>query len=102
MPSSARKKKRGTELIFVEGGSTDNTYETIEQFIAEHPERRCHLLRQTGKGKGDAVRLGFAQANGDVLMIMDSDLTVPPEDLPRFVEVLLSGKGDFANGSFFF
>ena len=90
---------RGTELIFVEGGSTDNTYETIEQAIAEHPERRCQLLRQTGKGKGDAVRLGFAQANGDVLMILDSDLTVPPEDLPRFLEVLLSGKGDFANGS---
>jgi len=90
---------RGTELIFVEGGSTDNTYETIEQAIAEHPERRCQLLRQTGKGKGDAVRLGFAHANGDVLMILDSDLTVPPEDLPRFVEVLCSGKGDFANGS---
>jgi SAM-dependent methyltransferase len=90
---------RGTELIFVEGGSTDDTYETIERAIAEHPERRCQLLRQTGKGKGDAVRLGYAHANGDILMILDSDLTVPPEDLPRFVDVLRSGKGDFANGS---
>jgi SAM-dependent methyltransferase len=90
---------RGTELVFVEGGSTDNTYETIERTIAEHPERRCQLLRQTGTGKGDAVRLGFARANGEVLMILDSDLTVPPEDLPRFLEVLCSGKGDFANGS---
>ncbi len=89
----------GMELIFVEGGSTDNTRETIEKAIAEHPERRCQLLLQTGKGKGDAVRLGFEHANGDILMILDSDLTVPPEDLPRFVEVLCSGKGDFANGS---
>ncbi len=90
---------RGTELVFVEGGSSDNTYEAIEREMANHPERRCQLLRQTGKGKGDAVRLGFAHAAGDVLLILDSDLTVPPEDLPRFLDVLLSGKGDFANGS---
>ena len=89
----------GTELIFVEGGSTDNTFETIEQAIAEHPERRCLLLKQSGQGKGDAVRLGFAHASGDVLMILDSDLTVPPEDLPRFLDVLVSGKADFVNGS---
>jgi ubiquinone/menaquinone biosynthesis C-methylase UbiE len=88
-----------TELIFVEGGSTDDTYEAIEREIAAHPERRCLLLRQEGEGKGDAVRLGFARAGGDVLAILDCDLTVPPEDLPRFVEVLRSGKGDFANGS---
>lgn len=89
----------GTELIFVEGGSTDNTFEVIEQAIAEHPERRCFLLKQSGQGKGDAVRLGFAHATGDVLMILDSDLTVSPEDLPRFLEVLVSGKADFVNGS---
>jgi glycosyltransferase involved in cell wall biosynthesis len=89
---------RGTELIFVEGGSSDNTYEVIENAIAAHPERNSKLFKQTGKGKGDAVRLGFAKATGDILMILDADLTVPPEDLPRFVEVLTSGKGDFANG----
>jgi glycosyltransferase involved in cell wall biosynthesis len=89
----------GTEMIFVEGGSTDETYEVIERFIAEHPERRCKLLRQSGKGKGDAVRLGFQHATGEVLMILDSDLTVPPEDLPIFLEVLTSGKADFANGT---
>ncbi|MCA1631646.1 MAG: bifunctional class I SAM-dependent methyltransferase/glycosyltransferase family 2 protein [Acidobacteria bacterium] len=89
----------GVELIFVEGGSTDDTYEVIEREMAAHPERRCLLLRQEGEGKGDAVRLGFAHAAGDVLAILDCDLTVPPEDLPRFVEVLRSGKGDFANGS---
>ncbi|MBI3976733.1 MAG: glycosyltransferase [Chloroflexi bacterium] len=88
----------GTELIFVEGHSRDNTYETIERAIAEHPRRRSRLFRQTGKGKGDAVRLGFARASGDVLMILDADLTVRPEDLPRFYEVLRSGKGEFVNG----
>jgi glycosyltransferase involved in cell wall biosynthesis len=89
---------RGTELVFVEGHSNDDTYSAIEKAIADHPERQCMLLRQTGMGKGDAVRLGFANASGEILMILDADLTVPPEDLPRFYEVLVSGKGDFANG----
>lgn len=89
---------RGTELVFVEGHSTDDTYATIEREIARHPDRRCRLLRQTGKGKGDAVRLGFAEASGDVLMILDADLTVAPEDLPRFLNALRSGKGEFING----
>ena len=56
------------------------------------------LLRQTGKGKADAVRLGFANATGEVLIILDADLTVAPEDLPRFYEAWLTGKGDFING----
>lgn len=89
---------RGTELIFVEGHSSDDTYAVIEKTIADHPERRCKLLRQTGKGKGDAVRLGFANAEGEVLMILDADLTVPPEDLPRFLAVLQEGKAEFVNG----
>jgi ubiquinone/menaquinone biosynthesis C-methylase UbiE len=88
----------GTELVFVEGHSRDDTYSVIEQEITKHPERRCTLLQQTGVGKGDAVRLGFANASGDMLMILDADMTVPPEDLPRFYEVLRSAKGDFANG----
>ncbi len=88
----------GTELIFVEGNSTDDTYATIEQAIRDNPDRDIKLLRQPGKGKGDAVRWGFAHAAGDVLMILDADLTVPPEDLPRFYEVLASGKGEFVNG----
>jgi len=89
---------RGTELVFVEGHSTDDTYARIEREIAQRPERTSQLLRQTGKGKGDAVRLGFAQAKGDVLMILDADLTVAPEDLPRFLSALCSGKGEFING----
>lgn len=88
----------GTELIFVEGHSSDDTYGAIEREIAAHPQRPARLLRQTGRGKGDAVRLGFSVARGDVLMILDADLTVPPEDLPRFYDALQSGKGEFVNG----
>jgi len=88
----------GTELVFVEGHSRDDTYATIERERARRPERRAQLLRQEGRGKGDAVRLGFAHAHGDVLMILDADLTVAPEDLPRFLNALISGKGELING----
>lgn len=66
--------------------------------IASHPEIKCVVLKQTGVGKGDAVRAGFDAASGDILMILDADLTVPPEDLPRFYHSLVSGKGEFING----
>jgi SAM-dependent methyltransferase len=89
---------RETELIFIEGGSTDNTYEAIEKAIVDNPHRPAKLLRQTGTGKGDAVRLGFKKAQGDILMILDADLTVSPEDLPRFYEALYRGKAEFVNG----
>jgi glycosyltransferase involved in cell wall biosynthesis len=88
----------GTEIVFVEGHSSDETYATAEAAIATRPQRRAKLLRQTGRGKGDAVRLGFTAAGGDVLMILDADLTVAPEDLPRFYDALVSGKGEFVNG----
>jgi len=88
----------GIELIFVEGHSRDDTYAAIEREIAAHPTTPSLLLRQTGIGKADAVRLGFSKANGDILMILDADLTVPPEDLPRFYDALVSGKGEFING----
>ncbi|PKN53117.1 MAG: glycosyl transferase [Deltaproteobacteria bacterium HGW-Deltaproteobacteria-13] len=89
---------RETELIFVEGGSTDDTYSVIQKAIANNPQRVAKLLRQSGKGKGDAVRLGFNQSRGDILMILDADLTVPPEDLPRFYDALQRGKAEFING----
>ena len=89
---------KNSELVFVEGHSSDNTYETIEHNIEKFPKRNCKLFRQTGKGKGDAVRLGFDKAKGDILMILDADMTVPPEDLSRFFEALVSGKGEFING----
>src|ERR1700735_2283580 len=85
----------GTELIFVEGHSKDDTYGAIEREIAQRRPAGVKLFRQTGKGKGDAVRLGFANATGDVLMILDADLTVRPEDLPRFYAAWREGKGDF-------
>jgi len=88
----------GTEIVFVEGHSTDNTYEAVEKAIKMNPEKKCRLFRQPGKGKGDAIRLGFEMAEGDILLILDADLTVPPEDLSRFVEALISGKGEFING----
>lgn len=89
---------RETELIFVEGGSTDGTYSAVEKAIKDNPHRLIKLLRQTGVGKGDAVRLGFQHAQGDILMILDADLTVPPEDLPRFYNALHKGRAEFVNG----
>lgn len=88
-----------TEIIFVEGHSSDGTLEECERVKSAHPERDITVLVQNGRGKGDAVRKGFAHAKGDVLMILDADLTVPPEDLPKFFESLTSGKGEFVNGS---
>ena len=87
-----------TEIIFVEGNSSDDTYEEIERAIKNHPELDIHLYKQSGKGKGDAVRLGFEKANGDILMILDADITVPPEDLPRFFSLMANGTAEFVNG----
>ncbi|MGD0021119.1 MAG: glycosyltransferase [Smithellaceae bacterium] len=87
----------GTELIFVEGNSTDDTFGTIQKAIEDNPQKLAKLFRQKGQGKGDAVRLGFKQAAGDILMILDADLTVPPEDLPRFYDVIAQGKAEFLN-----
>lgn len=88
----------GTELIFVEGHSTDDTAQVIEAALERHPHRNAKLLRQPGKGKADAVRLGFQVASGDILMILDADITVSPEELPRFYQALVSGTGEFING----
>ncbi len=88
-----------TELIFVEGHSRDGTLEECERVKEKYKERDITVLVQDGKGKGDAVRKGFAHAKNDVLMILDADLTVAPEDLPKFFEAIVSGKGEFINGS---
>jgi ubiquinone/menaquinone biosynthesis C-methylase UbiE len=89
---------RETEIVFVEGHSRDDTYAAIEREIAAHPSTPSLLLKQPGIGKADAIRAGFEKASGDIFMILDADLTVPPEDLPRFYEALVSGKGEFING----
>ncbi len=88
-----------TELIFVEGGSSDDTRGEIERQIERHPDRDIKLVAQPGRGKGDAVRAGFAAARHDVLMILDGDLSVRPEDLPKFYRALVEGRGEFINGS---
>lgn len=88
-----------TELIFVEGHSEDGTFEECERVKTKYSQRDIKVLVQDGKGKGDAVRKGFSHARNDVLMILDADLTVPPEDLPKFFEAIVSGKGEFINGS---
>jgi SAM-dependent methyltransferase len=86
------------EIIFVDGHSTDGTPEEIQRVMAAYSGRDIRFLVQDGTGKGDAVRKGFAQAKGDILMILDADLTVPPEDLPKFYDAIASGKGEFING----
>ena len=88
----------GTELIFVEGHSTDDTGQEIQREIERHPGRAMSTSSRPGTGKGDAVRLGFAQAADDMLMILDADLTVPPEELPTLLEALASGRAEFVNG----
>ncbi|WP_315757175.1 MULTISPECIES: bifunctional class I SAM-dependent methyltransferase/glycosyltransferase family 2 protein [unclassified Bradyrhizobium] len=87
------------EIIFIEGHSRDGTYEEMERVRQAFPDHDIKLMRQPGKGKADAVFTAFDAARGDVLMILDADLTMPPEQLPKFFEALRSGKGEFINGS---
>jgi len=86
------------EFIFVEGHSGDNTYEEMLRVKAAYPDKEIEVFVQSGKGKGNAVREGFEAATGDILMILDADLTTPPEELPKFYEALRNNKGEFING----
>lgn len=88
-----------TELVFVEGGSNDGTREEIEHHLGSRADIDLRLIGQPGTGKGDAVRAGFAVARNDVLMILDGDLSVAPEELPKFYDALVEGRGEFINGS---
>jgi len=87
------------EIIFVEGHSKDGTIEECNRVKEKYSQRDIKVMVQDGKGKGDAVRKGFSHAKNDILMILDADLTVPPEDLPKFFNAIASGKGEFINGS---
>lgn len=86
------------EIIFVEGWSQDDTYEEIERVIEKYSYKDIKLYKQPGKGKADAVHFGFSKATGDILMILDADLTVAPEDLLKFYAVIKEDKAEFING----
>lgn len=103
-----------TEVIYVDGNSNDGTVEEISRIMSKYgPEKNIRLIHQVPPGhedgqghgrmlrlgKGDAVRKGFAEARGDILMVLDADLTVMPEELPRFYEAIVSGKAEFINGT---
>ena len=89
----------GTEIIFIEGHSKDNTWEEIQRVAGKNPGRRIKCLKQKSKGKGGAVREAFAAATGDLLFILDADLTMPPEVLPKYHAVIETGKAEFVNGT---
>jgi len=88
------------EIIFIEGGSNDATWWAIQNAARDYRGQfTIRTIQQTGKGKGDAVRKGFEAATGDILMILDADISVPPEELSTFYDALISGQGEFINGS---
>jgi SAM-dependent methyltransferase len=86
------------EFIFIEGNSSDNTWEEILRVKEAYPGKDIKAMKQTGKGKGNAVREAFEVATGEILMILDADLTTPPEDMPKFYEALSMNRGEFING----
>jgi SAM-dependent methyltransferase len=88
-----------TEIIFVEGNSSDNTYQKIIDVINKYPDKDIKIFKQEGKGKGDAVRKGFENASCEILMILDADMTVAPEDLIKFYNALKFKRGEFINGT---
>jgi len=88
------------EIIYIEGNSTDNTWEVVQDVYNRY--RTTHNIQigqQDGKGKANAVWKGFDMARNEILMILDADITVPPEDLPKFYKAIVSGKAEFINGS---
>ncbi len=88
------------EILCVEGHSSDGTFEECERVRdAYSGEWNIRVAHQDGKGKGDAVRKGFDMATKDILMILDADLTVAPEDLPKFYQAIAEGTGEFINGT---
>ena len=92
---------RHTEIIFVEGHSKDNTVAKIQEMIKKYPEKDIKLLKQKGIGQGDAFRLGFDQAKGDLLCWLEADLTIAPQEIGLFWDAYVSGKGEYINGTRF-
>ena len=90
---------KSQEFIFIEGKSSDGTYQEMKRVQEIYPDKSIRVFKQSGKGKANAVREAFDKASGEVLMILDTDLTTPPEDLNKFYDSLVSNKGEFINGS---
>jgi SAM-dependent methyltransferase len=90
---------KATELIFVEGNSMDDTHSACLKARDDNPQLDISVYQQTGKGKKDAVWLGFSKAKHNVLMILDADISVPPEDLVAFFDAISSARAEFVNGS---
>jgi len=90
---------RHTEILFCDDKSTDGTAEEVRRMQSLFPEKDIRLLAGPGICKAENVWTGFRAARGDVLMILDADLTVMPEELPTFLKALIGCKGDFVNGS---
>lgn len=88
-----------TEVLFIEGNSTDDTWEVLRREVESRNDPLIRAIKQPGRGKGDAVRAGFAEARGDIVMILDADLTVPAECLPQFYDVVSRGVAELANGT---
>jgi len=94
------KFSKHQEIIFIEGNSSDDTWQKIQEIKEKYKDTHdIKIGQQDGKGKGDAVRKGYAMATCDILMILDADLTMPPEELPKFYNAIATGKGEFINGS---
>lgn len=88
------------EVIFIEGHSSDGTWQEVQRVTVEYGSRMAvSSYQQTGRGKSDAVRLGFSKAKHELVTILDADLTMPPEMLPRFYNAYCSGLADFINGT---
>ena len=88
------------EIIFVEGGSTDNTWETLQEMAKKYEHQwKIVVLKQPGKGLANAYHTALPRASNELIMILNGDLTVDPSDLPKFYEAFAEGKGDFINGS---
>lgn len=92
------KMGRFTEAIVVDDGSKDNTAEKVRPDLNKDIQIKL-ISYKTNKGKGHAVRVGFDNATADVLMILDADMAVMPEELPRFLKVMEDGVADFVNGT---
>jgi ubiquinone/menaquinone biosynthesis C-methylase UbiE len=88
----------GTEIIFVDDRSTDGTGEEVVRLMKACPEKNVVLVEGPGQGKFEAVKRGFDRATGDIMMILDADATVMPEELPKFFRALVRGDGEFING----